>query len=1626
MSKKQINNRLDKLFDGIKEEEKAIEKAPRPKAAPSAPSAKKPLKRDLTPPSFETQEGRKTEHLAVEVEVSDSYATMSLPLHVDTELWGTLQIVDDKPKREWDLEEQMLLQQVTDQLELALENARLFQETQRRTEELALVNKIVTQVSSSLNIQDNLHYIAEEVAEISAAPRVGIMLLNKEKTDLILAADYPKTPADLGTKIAVEGNPSSIRVLETLQPLSIQNVQTDPLTASIKDVMKARGTKSLVIFPLLAGNEAIGTLGIGYNDVSTTLTQNKIDLIQAILIQTSTSIETSRFFEETQLSEERARVIVQNAPEAIVLIDMDTGLFVEPNDNALRLYGLDKEEILKVGAADLSPPKQPNGRASAEMAMEKIQIALKGGAPIFDWTHLHSSGDEVFCEIRLVQLPDATRTLIRASVVDIAERKYNELLQTAVSNISNAALAAQDMQELMHKVHQIVGTLMPADNFYIALYDEVRDMLTFPYHVDERDPEQGPRKPGRGLTGYVLQSGQPLLAIGENLSNLIDSGEIELIGTKGTDWLGVPLESGGKPIGVMAVQSYDPKIKLTKKHRDTLAFVANQVSSALDSKQSELELRALFSAMEDVIFVVDQDTRYLRIAPTNPAGLYRPPEELLGKRMDELLPEETHILFRDAIQEALESDKTVNIEYSLEIDRQEVWFYASLSKLAENQVYWVARDITERKQAELQIQQLGNAVEQSLDGMAIAGMDGNIQFVNHAWSDMHGYATTDELIGEPLSIFHSKKQLKNEVEPFNEIVGAEGSNQGEVGHRRQDGSTFPTWMTVSILKSDDDTPLALVASAQDITERKKSEEALQEAHARIQFILNSTSVPTHITNMAGTFLYANQAVADTLHLPLDEILGTKAGRFYFSAEELETFNIDMKKHGVLINVENRYLRGDGEMFWGLSSSRVFEYEGEEALLSTVLDITDRKKTETVLQRQNEYMAAAAEVGRLVTSTLDTGILFRRAVNLLREHFGYYHAAIFTAEEAGDGLSVIVREATGEAGEEMKKSEHAIEIGSKSVVGMATESGEPYIINDVSKDPNHQLNPLLPETKAEAAVPLKIGRRLIGALDLQATEIDAFSPEDITVLQLLADQFATAIDNARSYKLAQDAFFEMRELEKLKSQFLANMSHELRTPLNSIIGFSRVILKGIDGPVTDLQQQDLTAIYNSGQHLLGLINDILDLSKIEAGKMELTLDEIDIEKLIKSVMSTVMGLIKDKPVRLEEEIVAELPPVRADSMRIRQILINLFSNAAKFTDEGTIKVTAVAEGDHVRIGVRDSGPGISKEDQEKLFQAFSQVDASATRATGGSGLGLSISKELVNMHDGEIGLISEVGKGSEFYFTLPFYESQESNLAIGNLKNQDGAPVILAIDDDEKVINLYQRYLNAQGYQVVALTDPKKAVERAKELKPYAITLDIMMPGYDGWQVLEDLKSDPETQHFPTIICSIIEDSQKGYSLGATDYLLKPILDDDLLSALNRLNDDGEIYDILLIDDNLDDLRLLEKLLLESKIYKPILAESGPAGWDMIISHPPQAVILDLFMPEMDGFEIMEAMQASNELREIPVIVISGGDLSATQQEKLDSLNLHLLQKGTLDSKELLTTLERNLNHLKISKEKGQK
>jgi CheY-like chemotaxis protein len=494
---------------------------------------------------------------------------------------------------------------------------------------------------------------------------------------------------------------------------------------------------------------------------------------------------------------------------------------------------------------------------------------------------------------------------------------------------------------------------------------------------------------------------------------------------------------------------------------------------------------------------------------------------------------------------------------------------------------------------------------------------------------------------------------------------------------------------------------------------------------------------------------------------------------------------------------------------------------------------------------------------------------------------------------------------------------------------------------------------------------------------------------------------------------------LREVDRLKSQFLANMSHELRTPLNSIIGFSRVVLKGIDGPVTDRQREDLEAIHNSGQHLLGLINDILDVSKIEAGKMELDFEPVNLREVVKGVMSTAIALVKDKPIELQQSVPDDLPPITADERRVRQVLLNLLSNASKFTQAGFIRVEARVVGDEVVLSVADSGPGIPKEQQDSIFEPFTQVDGSSTRDHGGTGLGLTISHSFVQLHGGRMWLESGRGEGSTFYFALPI-EGPPSDEEAAEVAAMDRRPsvmekpaayerekLILCVDDDTGVINLYRRYLHLRGYRVFGLADSSRAIDVAKRLQPYAITLDVMMPQKDGWQVIRELKADPQTRDIPVIICSIISEEERGMSLGAADYLVKPIMEEDLLTALDRLNREPGNHEILVVDDQADDRALLRRMIESQDQFEVIEAAGGSEAIELVKDLHPHIIILDLMMPDVDGFAVLEAVKSDAVTRSIPVIAVTAKDLTPEDRQRLNHRVEALVKKGVLEQDELL-------------------
>ncbi|MCX8121050.1 MAG: response regulator [Oscillatoriaceae bacterium SKW80] len=515
--------------------------------------------------------------------------------------------------------------------------------------------------------------------------------------------------------------------------------------------------------------------------------------------------------------------------------------------------------------------------------------------------------------------------------------------------------------------------------------------------------------------------------------------------------------------------------------------------------------------------------------------------------------------------------------------------------------------------------------------------------------------------------------------------------------------------------------------------------------------------------------------------------------------------------------------------------------------------------------------------------------------------------------------------------------------------------------------------------------------------------------------------------------------------RAKSTFLANMSHELRTPLNAIIGYSEILQEDAADLGYEEIISDLEKIRVAGKHLLALINDILDISKIEAGRMELYYETFDVPGLIVEVSATVQPLVEKNNNTLEIRCHPNIGSLYADLTKVRQILFNLLSNAAKFTENGkiTLEVTLEENASESKIifSVSDTGIGMTPEQLEKIFQPFTQADASTTRKYGGTGLGLAISRHFCQMMGGDILVESQLGKGSTFTIRLPLLASESkavkskppaasqseekpewgkntepSASASANLKISH-SPLVLVIDEDVSVLELLQRRLSKEGFRVAVATTGEEGLLLARKLHPDAIILDVLMQGLNGWAVLNALKTDPDLADIPAIVATILDDKNLGFAVGASDYIAKPIDSKRLLTVLRRYRLGGRI---LLVEDDISTREILRRML-EKEGWEVIEAENGQVALARIFgkdfsshqkSQPaldfPDAIVLDLMMPEMDGFQVIAQLRNHPQTRAIPIIVVTAMDLTESDRQLLNGSVQQILQKGAMSREQLLS------------------
>lgn len=572
----------------------------------------------------------------------------------------------------------------------------------------------------------------------------------------------------------------------------------------------------------------------------------------------------------------------------------------------------------------------------------------------------------------------------------------------------------------------------------------------------------------------------------------------------------------------------------------------------------------------------------------------------------------------------------------------------------------------------------------------------------------------------------------------------------------------------------------------EITERTRAEEKLQHTMRQIErskrllwAVIDATPDWIFARDKSFRYILVNHSFAQVFNRTPQEMINQTEAELGISFEQifdnpsnrLPTFRADDEAVLTGQTIRRSYDLGAG----GDGIRRVFDtyklplYDRQGdifAVLSISRDITKRKQMEAELRQHRTHLEelVADRTKRLELITTLSGHLnairdlhnlLAELVNRTRETFDYYHVHVYLVEAESDDLVMIA--GSGDVGRQLKQRGHRLQRG-QGIVGNVASTNHYFLSNNVDSVAHFFRNPLLPDTQSELAVPLRKGNQVIGVLDIQDRRQHRFTSEDVSIMQTIADQTTIAVDNARLLAERQNTILKLQEADRIKSQFITMVSHELRTPLQAINGFAELLLLELGGPLPEFIQKDVQLIHKNGLHLLDLINDILDISQIDSGELQLNPEPLEPQEIVDEVLTAAKIWLKDKPVKFIIDIADDMPPIYADPTRLKQILLNLMSNAIKFTNEGavTVSVNRHSSSDNMaQFAVSDTGSGIPADKRQEIFERFRQVDMSDSRPHGGTGLGLAICKHLVEMHGGEIGVQSEKGVGSEFYFTIPF-------------------------------------------------------------------------------------------------------------------------------------------------------------------------------------------------------------------------------------------------------------------------------
>jgi PAS domain S-box-containing protein len=862
----------------------------------------------------------------------------------------------------------------------------------------------------------------------------------------------------------------------------------------------------------------------------------------------------------------------------------------------------------------------------------------------------------------------------------------------------------------------------------------------------------------------------------------------------------------------------------------------------------------------------------------------------------------------------------------------------------------ILRDMRELDKARAYAESL---IKNAPDPVFVSDLEGKILQANDAVSQLLGFRP-DELIEQSLSRFISPEETREFTAALREVVMKGVTRDARLNPRSATGEGIPTTLNASALRDVTGTVIGAIGILRDMRE-------LDKARAYAESLIKNAPDPVFVSDLEGKILQANDAVSQLLGFRPDELIEQSLSKF-ISPEETREFTAALREvvaKGVTRNARLNPRSATGEGIpTTLNASALHDVTGTViGAIGILRDMRELDKAQAYAQSLIKNAPDPVFVSDLEGKILQANDAVSQLLGFRRDEVVEQSLSRFISPEETREFTAALRE--------------------------VVEKG---VTRNARLNPRSASGETISTTLNASALRDPDGRA-IGAIGI------------------LRDM--RELDKAR----------EAAEIaNRAKSQFLANMSHELRTPLNAIILYTELLRDEATDSGLENFLPDLKKIYGAAKHLLALINDVLDLSKIESGKLELVLETFEVPAMIRDVVTTIEPLAQKNANRLDVHCPADMGTMHADLTKVRQSLFNLLSNACKFTEGGTVRLEVTREerdGSWFVFCVADTGIGMTPDHLGKLFKPFSQADPSATRRFGGTGLGLAITRQFCEAMGGDIAVESQPGVGSAFRIRLPAGAAEAKEAKEEPRPAPPAAPprprseAVLVIDDNSTAREALRRFLTYKGFRAEAAAAGEEGLRLARELHPLVIMLDVVMPGMDGWAVLTALKADPELADIPVVLFTgVLDDRQEALRRGAADYVEKPVDPDHLMDVLRRYCGGPSALRALVVDDDAD-LRRRLRGLLEQAGWEVDEATDGREALTRLSKRKPGLILLDLLMPEMDGFEFLAELQQREEGRSVPVLILTAKELTMVDQQRLQRPIEKVLQKGELGHEQLL-------------------